>query len=167
MILKYIKKENEMKKLLMMIVTGLIAYGSYASSITIDSVVQRWPWNNKFDITYTVVDGQSLTADGNGDVYCKVVFYATIGGQTYEIDGVTDLGASASNGQHTVTWTPPFSLRAKDFNCTMTAQLRSSDTPSGDDYMVVDLETGTISFEGMLYSQELSDARYNTDIYKT
>ena len=26
-----------------------------ATTITIDSVVQRWPWNNKVDITYTIV----------------------------------------------------------------------------------------------------------------
>lgn len=139
---------------------------AYASSVTIDSVKQRWPWNNKFDITYTVTDGQVLTPDGAGDVYCKLVFTATIGGETYEIDGVTNVGANASSGQHTVTWTPPTSLRAKDMNCTMTATLMSAAAPSGDDYMIVDLDTGTVSFEGMLYSQELSNARYNVNEYK-
>ena len=154
-------------KLLGMICVVVAAASAYSSSITIDSVVQRWPWNNKFDITYTVTDGQMLTADGVGDVYCKIVFTATIGGQTYEIDGVTNVGANASSGQHTVTWTPPTSLRAKDMNCTMTATLMSAAAPSGDDYMIVDLDTGTVSFEGMLYSQELSNARYNVNEYKT
>ena len=93
-----------MKKLMMMIGAAAVAAGANASSITIDSVTQRWPWNNQFDITYTVTDGQLLTADGTGDVYCKIVFNATIGGQTYEIDGVTNIGASANSGTHTVTW---------------------------------------------------------------
>ena len=157
-----------MNKLIMIIGAAAVVAGANASSITIDSVTQRWPWNNKFDITYTVTDGQLLTADGTGDVYCKIVFNATIGGQTYEIDGVTNIGASANSGTHTVTWTPPSSLRAKDMSCTMTATLMSATAPSGDDYMVVDLDDGTVSFEGMLHSQDLSNARYNTGAtYKT
>lgn len=48
----------------------------------------------------------------------------------------------------------------------MTAQLLSSDTPSGDDYMVVDLDTGVVSYEGLLYSQERSNQRYKAAQYK-
>ena len=47
-----------------------------ASSITVDSVAQRWPWNNKLDITYTVSGGQNVSAG----VYAKIVFTATIDG---------------------------------------------------------------------------------------
>ena len=72
-------------------------------SVEIDSVIQRWPWNNKVDITYTVADGQNLV---NGRYY-KLVFTATINGKPYTIDGTTDLGASANTGTHTVTWTAP------------------------------------------------------------
>ena len=164
--------ENRMRKIrknktvVFLLAVTFLTLGAEASSVTIDSVTQRWPWNNKFDITYTVTDGQTFTEDGTGDVYCKLVFNATIGGQTYVIDGVTNVGASASSGQHTVTWTPPRSLRAKDINCTMTAQLLASDTPSGDDYMVVDLDTGVVSYEGLLYSQELSNSRYKAAAYK-
>ena len=150
-----------MKKLLMMIGAAAVAVGAYASSVTIDSVTQRWPWNNKIDITYTVTDGQTLTSTGN-DVYMRLVFNASIGGQSYEIDGVTNIGASANSGTHTVTWTPPADLKVKDSGCTMTATLYSADRPSGDDYMIVDLDTGVVSFEGLLYSQDLSNARYNT-----
>ena len=139
---------------------------SFASTITIDNVAQRWPWNNKIDITYTVTGGQTLSSDGTGDVYAKIVFNATIDGTAYTIDGVHDIGANASNGTHTVTWTPPSSLKTKATGCTMTATLSAADAPSGDDYMIVDLDTGAISYEGLLYSQELSNARYNTDTYK-
>ena len=156
------------KKLAMMIgVAAVAATGANAASVTIDSVTQRWPWNNKIDITYTVTDGQTLTSTGN-DVYMRLVFNATIGGNSYTIDGVHDIGASASSGQHTVTWTPPEDLKVKASDCTMTATLYSADNPSGDDYMVVDLDTGVVSYEGLLYSQELSNDRYtNNAAYKT
>ena len=39
---------------------GLAALANAASAaptVTIDSVAQRWPWNNKIDITYTIGDG--------------------------------------------------------------------------------------------------------------
>lgn len=147
---------------------GTLAFGANASSVTIDSVTQRWPWNNKVDITYTVDGGQTLTPDGTGDVYYRLVFTANIGGQTYEIDGVTNIGASASTGQHTVTWTPPADLKVKATGCTMTASLYSAEAPSGDDYMVVDLGTGVVSFEGLLGSQDRSNERYTNNVaYKT
>lgn len=148
------------------IVGGIALCADAAPGIKIDSVVQRWPWNNKVDITYTVTDGQTLTADGSGDVYCKIVFNATIGGKEYVIDGVSDVGASANSGTHTVTWTPPADLVAKALDCTMTATLSSADAPSGDDYMIVDLDAGAITYEGLLGDQTLSNKRYNTDVYK-
>ena len=158
----------QVKKLAMVscFATIAVATGAWATpSIEIDSVIQRWPWNNKVDITYTVTDGQTLSQDGTGDVYCRIVFNATIDGQIYEIDGVTNIGASASSGTHTVTWLPPAGLRTTD--CVMSATLYSANAPSGDDYMIIDLQTGTVSFEGLLASQELSNARYNTATYKT
>jgi len=105
------RKNRKNKTVVFLLAVTFLTLGAEASSVTIDSVTQRWPWNNKFDITYTVTDGQTFTEDGTGDVYCKLVFNATIGGQTYVIGGVTNVGASASSGQHTVTWTPPRSLR--------------------------------------------------------
>ena len=144
--------------------SAAIPMAANASSITIDSVAQRWPWNNKVDITYTVSGGQDVSAG----VYAKIVFTATIDGNEYTIDGTTDVGASASDGQHTVTWTPPSGLKVKATDCTMVATLSASDAPSGDDYMVIDLDDNyKISYEGLLASQEASNARYNTDTYKT
>ena len=153
-------------KVAMLAMVGTLALGAGASSVTIDSVSQRWPWNNNVDITYTVDGGQILSADGTADTYARIVFSATIAGETYTIDGVHDLGANASNGTHTVTWTPPANLTAKDLAASMTATLYSADNPSGDDYMIVDLSTGEVSYEGLLYSQALSNARYNTATYK-
>ncbi|MBQ6328017.1 MAG: hypothetical protein IJI35_03300, partial [Kiritimatiellae bacterium] len=140
----------------------VFAYGVNASpGVTVDSVIQRWPWNNKVDITYTVTDGQDVEAG----VYCRLVFNANINGETYVIDGVTNVGASASSGTHTITWNPPSGV--KTANCSMTATLLAADNPSGDDYMVVDLDTGKITYEGLLASQSASNDRYNTAAYKT
>ncbi|MBQ3747849.1 MAG: SUMF1/EgtB/PvdO family nonheme iron enzyme [Kiritimatiellae bacterium] len=132
-----------------------------AASITVDRVAQRWPWNNKVDITYTVDGGQDVALG----VYARIVFTANIGGAIYTIDGVHDIGANASNGTHTVTWTLPSGVRAT--GCTMTAQLLTADNPSGDDYMVIDLDSNNrataVSYEGILASQSASNARYASD----
>ena len=37
----------------------------------------------------------------------------------------------------------------------------------GDDYLVVDLDSGVATYEGLLASQADSNARYNTDLYKS
>ena len=142
-------------------VVAATPFTAVADSISVDNVVQRWPWNNKLDITYTVNGGQNVAAG----VYARIVFTANIGGRSFTIDGVHDVGANASGGTHTVTWTLPPGLRAND--CTMTAQLLSADNPSGDDYMIIDLDSGEIMYEGLLASQEASNARYNTDLYKS
>ncbi len=141
-----------------------------AASITIDSVVQRWPWNNKVDITYTVTDGQDVA----NSHFCYIIFTAYTNGVEFAtIDGRHDVGANASSGTHTVTWAPPSGVKCD--NCTMRATLYSGDAPSGDDYMIVDLASGEVSYEGLLASQSASNNRYNNDtsgtdgknIYKT
>ena len=138
---------------------------SFASSIAIDSVAQRWPWNNKLDITYTITDGQ----DAANGLFCRVVFTASVDSVEYEIDG-RKIGACASNGTHVATWTLPDGLKAS--GCTMTATLLSAEAPSGDDYMVIDLTTGDVTFEGLMgvgtAGQTASNTRYNSDdTYKT
>ena len=132
-----------------------------ASTVTIDGVTQRWPWNNKLDIAYTVTGGQDVSLG----VYRKLVFTCVIDGVTNVIDGVSDVGASANDGSHMVTWTAPAGF--KTTNCTMSAALYASDGPSGDDYMVINLSTGAIAYEGLLATQSASNDRYNTATYKT
>ena len=142
-------------------VLGMAAAGSaFAASITVDSVVQRWPWNNKVDITYTVEGAQDI----DRDVYAKIVFTATIGGTQYTIQGDT-LGADASDGTHTVTWTP--SVSTKDLECTMTATVSTAEVPSGNDFMIVDLSNGGVTYEGRYRTLTPSTNRYNTATYKT
>jgi len=141
-----------------------------AASVTIDRVQQRWPWNNKVDITYSVTDGQDVA----NSHFCYIIFTAYTNGVEFAtIDGRHDVGANASNGTHTVTWAPPSGVKCD--NCTMRATLYSGTAPSGDDYMIVDLASGEVTYEGLLASQSASNNRYNNDtsgtggenIYKT
>ena len=133
-----------MKRLLMTIVAASAAMCTSltadASGITVDSVVQRWPFNNKVDITYTVSGGQ----DAANGLFCRIVFTASVDSVAYEIDG-RKIGANASDGRHVATWTLPAGLKAT--GCTMTAALLGAENPSGDDYMVIDLVTGDVTCE--------------------
>ena len=136
-----------------------------AANVTIDSVVQRWPWNNKVDITYTVTDAQKR-ADGD---YYALRFALTANGRTYAFEG-SALGASAETGgsgsrQYTVTWTAPEGIVCTD--ASLTATLFATNVPSGNDYMIVDLTTGAIAYEGLCATQADSNARYNTAEFKT
>ena len=136
---------------------------SAATTITVDSVAQRWPWNNKVDITYTITGGQNLAASE----FCKIVFTTVINGTTYTIDGAKDVGASANAGTHTVTWTAPSGVKCA--SCTMSAAVVESDAPGGDDYMIVDLTktTDNVRYEGLLATQGASNERYTNAVYKT
>ena len=137
---------------------------SAATTVTINSVAQRWPWNNKVDITYTVGgEGQNVA----GGSFKKIMFTSVIGGTTYTVTGNT-VRASAETGRHTVTWTLPAGV--KDSAATISAAVYASDVPTGDDYMIIDLTSGVITWEGMIGTgaagQAASNARYNTDAYK-
>ena len=133
-------------------------------TITVDKVAQRWPWNNKVDITYTVADGG---LDLAAFQYRKIVFTANIGGVEYIIDGSSDVIAPANDGTHTVTWAnAPSGVSAKD--CTVIATLK--DTTAY--YMVVDLNTGKYVFDDLAGTDAptakptASNAKYNTAPYK-
>ena len=142
-------------KYLAIILTALCVRAAFAlPSVTIDSVVQRWPWNNKVDITYTVGGVETLVNGG----YYRVVFTTTIPGRAEPIviDGSSDVIAKAVAGTHTVTWTPPDGVFG--MGCTMNVDLYES---TGD-YMIVDLDTGNYAFEDLRATQAESNARYNT-----
>lgn len=149
-----------MKSALLSVAAVIAVAASAATTINVDSVVQRWPWNNKVDITYTVGDGQ----DCSSSKFRRIVFTTVIDGTTYTIDGVSDLGASANTGTHTVTWTLPAGVKSD--GCTMSAAIYAAENPSGDDYMVIDLANGAVAYEGLLATQADSNARYNTATYK-
>ena len=140
-----------------------------ATTITIDNIRQRWPWNNKVDITYTI-GGDDATVDK----VCRVVITTVVGGTAYTVyDGAPNVNVLP--GTYTITWeNPPAGIKQED--CKMTAKFYTIAVPSGNDYMIVDLTTGAVSYEGIFANgdsfggasgQNLSNARYNVDRYKT
>ena len=145
---------------------GVMLFSSVASAATtihIKSVEQRWPWNNKVDITYKVTGGQDVSQSK----FYRIVFTTVIDGVTYTIDG-NSIGASADDNEHTVTWTAPDGVRCAD--CTMSAAIYEANAPSGNDYMIVDLtkSSDNVAFEGLLATQGDSDKRYaENEAYKT
>ena len=146
-----------------LVAAGMLVLGANASSVTnvtISRVAQRWPWNNKVDITYTVQGGQTRASG----VYCGLRFTLTAGGNTYNIEGHT-IGASAENGTHTATWTAPQGIVAS--GCTLSATLFTTNVPSGNDYMIVDIDSGAVAYEGLRVTQDDSNTHYNTATYKT
>ena len=136
-------------------------------TITVDSVAQRWPWNNKVDITYTIAESGQDLANG---VYRKLMFEVNIPGQASPvvIDGSDDVIAPVKDGTYTVTWTPSTDLAVKASGCTVTAKLYETD----GDYMIIDLDSGKYVFQDLADGatpaerQANSNARYNTDLYK-
>ena len=156
-------KTGSIKKMIAGLVfsTAAFLHAFAQSSITIDKVAQRWPWNNKIDITYTVSGGQNVEAG----VYAKIVFTASIAGKEYVIDGMSDVVADASDGTRTVSYMLPAGLKAK--GCTMSAKIIATEAPSGDDYMIVDLSNGKVTWEGLMITSDDSYNRYLNDAYKT
>ena len=150
-----------MQKLIMTIGAAAVAVGANASSITIDSVAQRWPWNNKVDITYTVTDGQNYEAG----VYAGVDFTVSIPGRgSFTLPGPSAETGGTGSRQHSFASTFPSGIKATD--CTITATLFPTNVPLND-YMIIDLASGAVSYERLLATQEDSNARYNTTEYKT
>jgi len=146
--------------------SAAIPMAANAASITIDSVQQRWPWNNKVDITYTVTDGQNRA----GGIYAGINFAITIPGYSTQVVSGNSLAASAETGgpgsrQYTVTWTAPGGVKAT--SCSVTATLFPTNVPSGNDYMIIDLASGAIIYEGLMATQDESNTRYNTTEYKS
>ena len=132
-------------------------------SITVNSAAQRWPWNNKIDVTYTVSNGQSRASG----LYCGVEFTITDGGRSHVLHGYT-VGASAEGDAdgttHSVVLTAPSGIRSA--NCTISATLFTTNVPSGSDYMIINLASGEIYYEGLMDTQDASNARYNVAEYK-
>ena len=143
------------------------AFAATSATITVDNVQQRWPWNNKVDITYTIA-GDDLAGKVG-----KVTLTTIINGASYTAyDGPV---GDAKVGTFTVTWeNPPAGVNCND--CRMRATLNTCPVREGNDYMIVDLVTGEVTYEGLfldtddvcgISGQELSNARYNVDKYKS
>lgn len=145
------------------VAASAMAANAAEPGITVNSAAQRWPWNNKIDVTYTVTNGQDRAAG----LYCGVEFTITDGGRSHVLHGYT-VGASAEGDvdgtTHSVVLTAPSGIRSA--NCTISATLFTTNVPSGNDYMIINLASGEIYYEGLMDTQDASNARYNVAEYK-
>ena len=146
---------------LMAIWCAVVSLSAQAVTINVDNVQQRWPWNNKVDITYTITEDNLATHNA------KVVLTTVINGTAYvAYEGGPN--ENAWSGTHTVTWeNPPAGIKADD--CKMIAAYYSEPVPAGNDYLIVELSTGVVTYEGVgqpsglfgsLTGQEIANARY-------
>ena len=163
-LLKTGKIRGRWRDLAAFLLSGAMAVANAGEpSITVNSAAQRWPWNNKIDVTYTVSNGQSRASG----LYCGVEFTITDGGRSHVLHGYT-VGASAEGDAdgttHSVVFTAPSGIRSA--NCTISATLFTTNVPSGNDYMIVNLASGEIYYEGLMDTQDASNARYNVAEYK-
>ncbi|MBR1871129.1 MAG: SUMF1/EgtB/PvdO family nonheme iron enzyme [Kiritimatiellae bacterium] len=141
-----------MKKILM--VAALAAMGAGAAPVVeITSVQQQYPWTNTVDITYT------STGIAEENTYYVVFKAQDSAGK--EIDVITNALKVSQGSTWVAQWQPPFNVRYE--NCTMTPYVYKG---GQDDYMIVDLETWKVAFEGMS-TQDASNEKYNTNEYKT
>lgn len=130
-----------------------------APSVEITGVQQQYPWTNTVDISYNV------TGVTNKEYFA--VFEARhegrlLGAVTNELDGT---GQAASAVQSLTTqWFPDFDL--KKTGVTMTPYIYRGGVGAGADYLIINLETWKVTYEGMV-TQEDSNRKYNTDEYKT
>jgi formylglycine-generating enzyme required for sulfatase activity len=153
------------------LLAGTSGFLSAAPTLTIDKVSQRWPWNNKIDVTYTIDAGGIDLERHIG----KVTLTTVVNGQTHIVFNGA-LNEKSSPGTHTVTWNhPPAGIDSRA--CQMTGGYAYSEqpVPAGTDYMIVDLRNGAVTYEGLYppserlaaTGQELSNARYNKPKYKS
>ena len=150
-------------------VLALCAAVASAVEITVGSVKQRWPWNDKVDVAYNISGAIPKAAVG------RIVITAVIEGKEYAVYDSGIVNEGVFSGSHVYTWeNAPEGV--KSGNCTMTATFEWEPVPEGDDYMVVNLVDGSVEYEGLFSNetevagvsgQELSNARYNVDKYKT
>ena len=105
-------------------------------SVSVQKVQQRWPWNGKVDIDYTVTYD-----DANADVYVGFIGKDGAGNRSFPLKTLEGDGANGvvKAGTHRVTWDMSVdepNLHTGDF--TVTIQAFTGAYP----YMVVDLSGG-------------------------
>ena len=112
----------------------VLSVAEAATAIRVDSVTQRWPWNNKVDITYTIADSGQDLANG---VYRKLMFEVNIPGKASPvvIDGSEDVVAPVKDGTYTGSaqgFNGPVTVRVviKDGKIKSVSIVSNSDTPS-------------------------------------
>ena len=145
-----------------------------APSVEITNVQQQYPWTNTVDITYTVQGVNKTHQTNRLDHIVNDTYFATFEAKDSSGNPIRDTAGNTvftnglvnGNGTFTTQWQPANNLQL----------VANTATPSvfrGEEnaYLVVNLETNKQGkceywYEPMS-TQEDSNKRYNTDLYKT
>ena len=145
-------------------------------SLTLNRVQQRYPWNGKVDIDYTVAN---VPAGSESDYYVR--FKVTENGRTRVIHSIVDYSTlfEASNGTYRVTWDSAKESSEYwflDKNASVKGEVvfcenDRSNVPYGDCYAIIDLSGGAsatsypVSYERIGY--DAATNRFAASEYKT
>ena len=145
-------------------------------TITLNRVQQRYPWNGKVDIDYTV---ENVPAGSEQDYYIR--FKVTEHGKTHTLGAIADYSTlvEASNGTYRVTWDSqqePSEFRFVDKQAVFKGEIvycegDRSKVPYGEMYVIIDLSEGAsatsypVSYRRCSYPAAIET--FNTTEYKT
>lgn len=110
------------------------------STVTSVSASQRWPWNGKVDIVYTLTSNQS-------DPVFRVAFYGQIGGSTItlnNLEGDGACGVTLGAGTKKITWDASVDYPNLDTSEAKFAVV-ALDVTSAANYLVLNLNDYTMS----------------------
>ena len=110
------------------------------STVTSVSASQRWPWNGKVDIVYTLTSNQS-------DPVFRVAFYGRIGGSTItlnNLEGDGACGVTLGAGTKKITWDASVDYPNLDTSEAKFAVV-ALDVTSAANYLVLNLNDYTMS----------------------
>ena len=126
-------------KLLLLI--SLLTFGALAENVQNVTFQQRWPWNGKFDINYTLTKTTTKTSP-----VFAVKFYGRIGnGATFELTNIVDgdgyTGIVFGDGQKRVTWDASAQLGTRIVSDKLKIAVAAEDVTEQATYLKLDLST--------------------------
>jgi len=163
------KTTRLVSKYVCMTMTGILALlagESSAVTLSVDRVVQRYPWNGLVDIDYTVglETGEKLSA-ANDRIEFRVIDKSVSPAVTNKAHTILQGNPPTTAGKHRVTWNAnldgvTFKSDNADFEVALTRYAPK--------YMVIDVSSGKdASLYPVSYLEQEPAGGFNTDEYKT
>ena len=157
--------KNRQKKSLLACMAIMLAANSFAApAITGVTAQQRYPWNGKVDIAYTVSDVEAAANEQGLATSLKVTATDRDAGKTYTASSLSgDTGLE--NGTHECVW--DMDAQGLSFKSTNVVFSVSCETTPAT-YCVIDLSAGSsASSYPVTYLASPPSGGFNVDAYKT
>ena len=136
---------RKMKLCLPALLLALISFEAAADVVSGVTCRQRWPWNGKVDIDYT------LTAQNasDGPVF-NISFYGKVGnGEAFELttlEGEGQYGIAFGSGSKRITWDSTADLGHTVDSSAVKVAICAEDVTGDATYIVFDLSSNTVGF---------------------